>query len=606
MYVFKALAGIVLALVATLAHAERIRDLTSVQGVRENSLIGYGLVVGLDGTGDQTTQTPFTTQTLNNMLSQLGITVPTGTNMQLKNVAAVMVTASYPPFARQGQTIDVVVSSMGNAKSLRGGTLLMTPLKGVDSQVYALAQGNILVGGAGASAGGSSVQVNQLNGGRITNGAIIERELPTQFGAGNTINLQLNDEDFTMAQQITDAINRARGYGSATALDAQINNYAKQIANLNDQISRMTGVGAGASPNDLLDQRDQLVSELNKIVGVEVSVQDGGTYNLTMANGYTLVQGSTARQLAAVPSSADPTRTTVAYVDEAAGNIEIPEKLLNTGSLGGLLTFRSQDLDQTRNTLGQLALAFADAFNAQHTKGYDADGNKGKDFFSIGSPVVYSNSNNADKTVSLTAKVVDSTKVQATDYKIVFDGTDWQVTRTADNTTFTATKDADGKLEIDGLKVTVGTGAQKNDSFLLKPVSNAIVDMNVKVTNEAEIAMASESKLDPDVDTGDSDNRNGQALLDLQNSNVVGGNKTFNDAYATLVSDVGNKTSTLKTSSTTQANVVKQLYKQQQSVSGVNLDEEYGNLQRYQQYYLANAQVLQTANALFDALLNIR
>ncbi|VEA36138.1 flagellar hook-associated protein 1 [Salmonella enterica subsp. enterica] len=116
---------------------------------------------------------------------------------------------------------------------------------------------------------------------------------------------------------------------------AQINNYAKQIANLNDQISRMTGVGAGASPNDLLDQRDQLVSELNKIVGVEVSVQDGGTYNLTMANGYTLVQGSTARQLAAVPSSADPTRTTVAYVDEAAGNIEIPEKLLNTGSLGG-------------------------------------------------------------------------------------------------------------------------------------------------------------------------------------------------------------------------------------------------------------------------------
>lgn len=189
--------------------------------VKQNSLIGYGLVVGLDGTGDQTTQTPFTTQTLNNMLSQLGITVPTGTNMQLKNVAAVMVTASLPPFGRQGQTIDVVVSSMGNAKSLRGGTLLMTPLKGVDSQVYALAQGNILVGGAGTSAGGSSVQVNQLNGGRITNGAVIERELPSQFGVGNTLNLQLNDEDFSMAQQIADTINRVRGYGSATALDAR-------------------------------------------------------------------------------------------------------------------------------------------------------------------------------------------------------------------------------------------------------------------------------------------------------------------------------------------------------------------------------------------------
>jgi len=214
------LTGLALILLATVAQAERIRDLTSVQGVRENSLIGYGLVVGLDGTGDQTTQTPFTTQSINNMLSQMGITVPAGTNMQLKNVASVMVTAQLPAFGRQGQTIDVVVSSMGNAKSLRGGTLLMTPLKGVDSQVYALAQGNILVGGAGASAGGSSVAVNQLNGGRITGGAVIERELPSQFGNGNTINLQLNQDDFTMAQQIADTVNR-RGMGGATALDAR-------------------------------------------------------------------------------------------------------------------------------------------------------------------------------------------------------------------------------------------------------------------------------------------------------------------------------------------------------------------------------------------------
>ncbi|MDI9221647.1 flagellar basal body P-ring protein FlgI [Pantoea sp. EA-12] len=206
--------------ISLVAHADRIRDLTSVQGVRDNQLIGYGLVVGLDGTGDQTTQTPFTTQTVSNMLSQLGITVPTGTNMQLKNVAAVMVTAKLPSFARQGQNIDVVVSSLGNAKSLRGGTLLMTPMKGVDNQVYALAQGNILVGGAGASAGGSSVQVNQLNGGRITGGATVERELQSNFGSQNTINLQLNNEDFTMAQRIADAIN-SRGMGSAQPLDAR-------------------------------------------------------------------------------------------------------------------------------------------------------------------------------------------------------------------------------------------------------------------------------------------------------------------------------------------------------------------------------------------------
>ena len=208
------------ALVVLPASADRIRDLTTVQGVRDNALIGYGLVVGLDGTGDQTTQTPFTTQTLTNMLSQLGITVPAGTNMQLKNVAAVMVTAKMPPFSRAGQAIDVVVSSMGNAKSIRGGTLLMTPMKGVDNQVYALAQGNVLVGGAGASAGGSSVTVNQVSGGRITGGATIERELPSTFGTEGVISLQLNDEDFNLAQQVSDAINR-QGMGVASALDSR-------------------------------------------------------------------------------------------------------------------------------------------------------------------------------------------------------------------------------------------------------------------------------------------------------------------------------------------------------------------------------------------------
>jgi len=220
----KILAGIfclaMSALVILPASADRIRDLTTVQGVRDNALIGYGLVVGLDGTGDQTTQTPFTTQTLTNMLSQLGITVPAGTNMQLKNVAAVMVTAKMPPFSRAGQAIDVVVSSMGNAKSIRGGTLLMTPMKGVDNQVYALAQGNVLVGGAGASAGGSSVTVNQVSGGRITGGATIERELPSTFGTEGVISLQLNDEDFNLAQQVSDAINR-QGMGVASALDSR-------------------------------------------------------------------------------------------------------------------------------------------------------------------------------------------------------------------------------------------------------------------------------------------------------------------------------------------------------------------------------------------------
>ena len=204
------------------SRAERLKDLSSIQGVRDNQLIGYGLIVGLDGSGDQTMQTPFTTQSLNNMLGQLGVTVPAGTSMQLKNVAAVMVTATLPPFARPGQNIDITVSSLGNAKSLRGGTLLMTPLKGADGQVYALAQGNMVVGGAGASANGSKVQINQLSSGRIPAGAIVERAVDSPLGGDGTLMLELNTSDFGTAQMATDAINRAFGPGTATALDARV------------------------------------------------------------------------------------------------------------------------------------------------------------------------------------------------------------------------------------------------------------------------------------------------------------------------------------------------------------------------------------------------
>jgi flagellar P-ring protein FlgI len=213
---------IFLALVALPSQAERLKDLASIQGVRDNPLIGYGLMVGLDGSGDQTQQTPFTTQSLNNMLGQLGVTVPPGTNMQLKNVAAVMVTAVLPPFVRPGQNIDITVSSMGNAKSLRGGTLLMTPLKGADGQVYALAQGNMVIGGAGASANGTQVKINQLLSGRIPAGAIVERAVESPLGGDGTLLLEMNTTDFGTVQKAVDAINRNLGAGTATALDARV------------------------------------------------------------------------------------------------------------------------------------------------------------------------------------------------------------------------------------------------------------------------------------------------------------------------------------------------------------------------------------------------
>ncbi|MDH5786220.1 MAG: flagellar basal body P-ring protein FlgI [Chromatiales bacterium] len=209
-----------LLLAAPVAQAERIKDLASVAGVRSNQLLGYGLVVGLDGSGDQTSQTPFTVQSLRSMLNQLGVSIPPNINPQVKNVAAVTVSATLPAFAKQGQNIDVTVSSIGNAKSLRGGTLLMTPLKGADGEVYAMAQGNLVVGGFGAQGSdGSKITVNVPSVGRIPSGASVEREVGNGFNEGNYLTLNLHRSDFTTANRLARAINDAIGPATASAMD---------------------------------------------------------------------------------------------------------------------------------------------------------------------------------------------------------------------------------------------------------------------------------------------------------------------------------------------------------------------------------------------------
>ncbi len=216
-----AAAALLLFTVALPAQADRIKDLASVEGVRGNPLIGYGLVVGLDGSGDQTTQAPFTTQSLKAMLSQLGVTLPAGVNLQLKNVAAVAIHGELPPFAKLGQAIDVTVSSIGNAGSLRGGSLLMTPLKGADGQIYAIAQGNVVVGGFGvAGKDGSRISVNVPSVGRVPNGAMVERVVASNFSVSPELRLNLHSADFTTAARMAQAINRNLGGEFAQARDA--------------------------------------------------------------------------------------------------------------------------------------------------------------------------------------------------------------------------------------------------------------------------------------------------------------------------------------------------------------------------------------------------
>lgn len=203
------------------ARAERIKDLASIAGVRDNPLLGYGLVVGLDGTGDQTSQVSFTEQSLRSMLTQYGITVPPAVKLQPKNVAAVSIHAVLPPFSKPGQKIDITVSSLGNSKSLRGGTLLMSPLRGANGEVYAIAQGNLAVGGLGiAGADGSSLAINVPSVGRIPSGATVERAVPNPFAEAERIVFNLHEPDFTTARRLEEAINNALGTTEAQAMDA--------------------------------------------------------------------------------------------------------------------------------------------------------------------------------------------------------------------------------------------------------------------------------------------------------------------------------------------------------------------------------------------------
>jgi flagellar P-ring protein precursor FlgI len=274
----------------TPARAERIKDLATVQGVRGNQLVGYGLVVGLDNSGDQTTQTPFTSQSVLNMLAQMGVNLPMDQvkSIQLKNVAAVMVTATHPPFARPGQTIDVTVSSIGNAKSLRGGALLLTPLKGADGQTYAVAQGNVIVSGAGAAAPGARVQVNHLSAGRVPAGATIERAVPTALGNGAYVVYELAQADFDMASRVVTAINQAFGPGVAQAMDGrQIRVLAPEYPD-----SRVAFMGhlenievkpAQASPKVVMNPRTGSVV-MNQRVTIEACAISHGNLSVIVSN----------------------------------------------------------------------------------------------------------------------------------------------------------------------------------------------------------------------------------------------------------------------------------------------------------------------------------
>lgn len=404
----------------------------------------------------------------------------------------------------------------------------------------------------------------------------------------------------TMVSQLKEADRRLREMDNDVnhQIDNKIkdiNTYAEKIAKLNEQISNSRAVN-GAEPNDLLDVRDRLVNELNSVIGIKV-IEQNGNFNVSFANGLPLVTGGRANRLEAVASGADDSRLSVGFVDSAGNVREIKDDQIRGGELSGVLRSRREIIDPARQKLNQMALVFAEKFNEVHRKGYDANGNTGKDFFAVGSGSVVSNTHNKGK-ADFDIKYNDVSKVTGNNYDVSYDGTNWNVTRLPEGIAVTANFDgATGTLSFEGMDIKISNNsAVAGDKFLLKPVDNVIGGLNTLVTNAADFAAA-------DSTGGASNNENIKELVKLQDQKLVGGTSTLSDFYASLVNDVGSKASQAQIDSEVQNKLTVSFYEQQQGISGVNTNEESVQMQKMQQFFNANAKVLSTVDELFNVLM---
>lgn len=380
-----------------------------------------------------------------------------------------------------------------------------------------------------------------------------------------------------------------------------INSYTSQLASLNKEIDKIHGQ-TGSLPADLLDRRDQILSGLSDQLAIRVNENsETGRVDVSLKNGMTLVNGGNSYQLQAGPAQENPQQSMVSYIDASGNAIRLDETSAVSGKLGGLFTFRHTDLVDARNQLDRMALQLANKFNAVNAGGYDLNGNVGGDIFTVSEPQALANTENTGN-ADLAIVRSDITAVRSSDYTLVYSGptgSDWTVTA-SDGHSVTVQPGSNGALNFDGLSVTPSGIAQAGDSFIVNGVSGAADSISVAISDGEQIAAAKSSDM-----TDESDNENILAMLNVKDEAVVG-NKTLTEAYASLVSDVGSSVSTLSSDRDSALQIKKQWISQQQSVSGVNLEEEYVNLQMYSQFYQANSQILQTANTIFDTILNIR
>lgn len=404
----------------------------------------------------------------------------------------------------------------------------------------------------------------------------------------NTINNRLDDIRNTLNTQIEASV-------------STINSYSKQIADLNVTIDKSLS-STGNPPNDLMDQRDLLISKLSEQIKTTVIKQGDGTYNIFAGNGMPLVVGKETYALYTQTSYTDTNRTEVAYGDPADPKI-ISGNTLPGGILGGILQFRSETLDTVQNQIGQLATTIASQFNAIHNNGYDLNGNAGGNLFSISAPVVTSSSLNTDNTKTASASIVDPAAVTSSNYSLKYTGGQYQVTRLADQSVMY--QGTTMPTTIDGLQINVSTSSPvEGDEYLIKPTQYAAGSLSVALSNVEELALAGSAT------SGESDNTNGLQLAALQNKGnvkMIGSttSRNYAQAFALMVSGVGTKTNELSITSKAEASALESAKDAMQSESGVNLDEEATDLLRYQQAYQAAGKMMQIASQLFEILLQM-
>ena len=417
------------------------------------------------------------------------------------------------------------------------------------------------------------------------------------LGKTNSLVTQINTA-YRELQNLRDGVNTQ----ISTTVE-QVNSYLERINDLNKQIVVAQGK-SGHAPNDLLDQRDQALSELNQLVGVRYYEQ-GNSLNITLQSGQTLLSGTTVYPLAAVQSASDPTRMALAYSLPAGSGstvqVELSDSEISGGKLAGFLQFRSQSLDAVQDQLGQLAIGLALAFNAQHEAGLDLNGDPGEALFGLSQPAAIPKVGNTGDG-SLTAEFTDASAIHATSYDIVYNGTQYVVTRQSDGAVQTLTPSADTPptIEFDGMTVTLDGTPAAGDIWKLQATRDAARDLKALITDPAKLALA-------DAAGGTTNGANGLLLAKLQTEKVLGGGTlSLSGQFSQLINNIGVQTQQIKTAATAQDNLITQQTSAYLSVSGVNLNEEYVNLTIYQEQYQASAKILDVASTVFDTLLGLR